>query len=211
MTKLIILSALLLVGEVSAKCLPNEQSEMAICRYPAGDAWCAQNGYGNLYAYNDSCLAKDRDPEPVAPDSTINRTVDQVLSSIKDNAVGAAKGVVLGCSAVGETAKTIAELRDKGTGKLSAKILAKAMLGAIAGIAKITSYVIDYSDVAAADIHEKISSVSALNTASSISASAFSDSSEFVDIIYNSPGLSGEDLKTLGIYGCLLKVGFAGK
>lgn len=164
-----------------------------------------------LLLVGEVCLAEDRDLELVAPDSTIKRYVGQVLSSINDKAIGAAKGVAFGCSEVGETAKNIAELRDKGTGRLSAKIQAKVFSGMSLGLNKIMSYMMDSGNVAVTDIHEKTITISGLNTASGISASAFSDSSELVDTIYNNPGLSEEDLKILIIYGCLLRVGFGGR
>lgn len=42
-------------GLVYAKCLLQADSEDQ-CRFPSGDAWCAEYGNGNSYAYSDECL-----------------------------------------------------------------------------------------------------------------------------------------------------------
>ncbi|MCX7099436.1 MAG: hypothetical protein NTV43_16190 [Methylococcales bacterium] len=39
-----------------AICLPNVDSVDVSCRYKAGDSWCATNGEGNLFAFDDHCL-----------------------------------------------------------------------------------------------------------------------------------------------------------
>ncbi len=41
-------------GAADAECLSIDKPSSA-CRYPAGDAWCARHGDGNLYAYRDNC------------------------------------------------------------------------------------------------------------------------------------------------------------
>lgn len=45
----------LAISSASAECLPYPNS-FPECRYPSGDEWCAINGNGNKYAFDDKCL-----------------------------------------------------------------------------------------------------------------------------------------------------------
>lgn len=50
-----LLFGLTVCGSVAAECERVDYTA-SVCRYPAGDAWCARHGDGALYAYQDGCV-----------------------------------------------------------------------------------------------------------------------------------------------------------
>lgn len=50
-----LLFGLTVCGSVAAECERVDHTA-SVCRYPAGDAWCARHGDGALYAYQDGCV-----------------------------------------------------------------------------------------------------------------------------------------------------------
>ena len=57
LTSLALIGLLLGSNSVMAKCL-SDPSVSDECRFPKGDAWCAEQAAGKPYAYSDSCLQK---------------------------------------------------------------------------------------------------------------------------------------------------------
>lgn len=54
-----LLFGLAVYGPVAAECERVDHAA-SMCRYPAGDAWCARHGDGALYAYQDGCVEDTR-------------------------------------------------------------------------------------------------------------------------------------------------------
>ena len=52
-----VLASLVFAGPANAICLPSNEI-LSMCRYEAGDSWCAENDAANRFAYEDGCLAK---------------------------------------------------------------------------------------------------------------------------------------------------------
>ncbi|ADC64188.1 hypothetical protein [Allochromatium vinosum] len=55
--KLALIALAFMHGSAMAKCLP-DPSFSDECRYPQGDAWCAEHDTNSPYAYSDQCLEK---------------------------------------------------------------------------------------------------------------------------------------------------------
>jgi hypothetical protein len=55
---LLVVFATVLHEMAESKCLPRADV-VPQCRYESGDAWCAEHGKGNPYAYSDSCLTEN--------------------------------------------------------------------------------------------------------------------------------------------------------